>query len=230
MLVQWERRKVKPELGDEGGDLLCATLVAGESVAGNSDPKFITRLGIIKEQHLTNAWFLVDFWQAVEGNLAELDLSTNERNHLKMTIAQTAPKPTPEQIDQVQQKEAKIRAEAEIRPRVKHSPAKDRPSRITIGGCIRLLVAAILPSLYIILFCLYLALFFHFQISGDGFLYAFLFAGFFLGVSGGIFLLTFRSLWRLLAVLVCYIASIWIFKTFTFFFLLSLMCMHGNCL
>lgn len=101
---------------------------------------------------------------------------------------------------------------------------RNRSNRLTISGYIRLLVASILPLLYIVLYVFYQL---HIPPPGISF-FGVLFAGLFVGIIGGYLLITFPRCYYVVPILMCYIISIGIFMIFPVGFLMALTCMWGG--
>lgn len=100
----------------------------------------------------------------------------------------------------------------------------NRSSRLTISGYFRLLVAPILPLLYIMLCVFYLL---YTPLPGISNL-EILLVGLFISIIGGYLLITFSRWYYVFPILICYIISIGLFIILAVGFLVILACIWGG--
>jgi hypothetical protein len=93
MFIRWKRRKrskTKPDrdpgIQSDAGDSLYCVLVESQRINGVPRQKVVCYLGSLDENDREKLWLRVDFWDAVDGKLARLDLTRHERAKVEDSI------------------------------------------------------------------------------------------------------------------------------------------------
>ena len=125
MFVRWKRRKRSYNRGwghsqgawraEEAGDSLDAVLVKTKRVGKRVQQKVICYLGSVHEKKIEKMFTRVDFWDEVTPKLDALNLSSQERTTIEISLNKTIPRPAEDEAAQFKkEREAYFAATREI--------------------------------------------------------------------------------------------------------------------